>query len=265
MQRMKNTARLLDLIETLRGENGCPWDRKQTPESVARHLSEEVYELTDAIELDDVGNICDELGDVLFLLCFIASFYKERGSFDIEKAAGASLRKMTRRHPHIFGESKLETPDQVLKQWREIKGRESGNEKKIYIAASVTPSLPPLARAHRLSERAAAAGFDWDDISGPMEKVEEEWNEFRSELRKEEKSEKRSEKTGMEFGDILFSLVNVARFAKIHPETALAASIRKFENRLTFIEKSLLKKGEKIETASKDDLEKRWEEAKQNE
>jgi len=291
---MKNISRLLDLIETLRGENGCPWDKKQTPASIARHLSEEVYELMDALESDDDDHVCDELGDVLFLTLFVASFYKEAGSFDIEDAAAASVAKMTRRHPHIFGDVTLETPEQVLKQWAKIKQTEKKPGETDYIADSVAMSMPSLARAHRLSERVGAAGFDWDDISGPMEKVKEEWGEFCAELitnpseqnaeenaeqnaeggadgntdggktRIEKAREKAKEKATLEFGDILFSLVNVARFAKIDPEAALAASNRKFSRRFTFMEKSFLKTGEKIQTVSKRRLHERWEEAKEN-
>ena len=275
---MKNISRLLDLIETLRGENGCPWDKKQTPASIARHLSEEVYELMDALESDDDDHVCDELGDVLFLTLFVASFYKEAGSFDIEDAAASSLAKMTRRHPHIFGDVALSTPEQVLKQWAKIKQKEKKPGETDYIADSVATSMPSLARAHRLSERVAAAGFDWDDISGPMEKVKEEWGEFCAELMKnpsEQNAEGRAEgekarientmeKATLEFGDILFSLVNVARFAKIDPEAALAASNRKFSRRFTFMEKSFLKTGEKIQTVSKRRLHERWEEAKEN-
>lgn len=275
---MKNISRLLDLIETLRGENGCPWDKKQTPASIARHLSEEVYELMDALESDDDDHVCDELGDVLFLTLFVASFYKEAGSFDIEDAAASSLAKMTRRHPHIFGDVTLSTPEQVLKQWAKIKQKEKKPGETDYIADSVATSMPSLARAHRLSERVAAAGFDWDDISGPMEKVKEEWGEFCAELVKnpsEQNAEGRAEgekarientmeKATLEFGDILFSLVNVARFAKIDPEAALAASNRKFSRRFTFMEKSFLKTGEKIQTVSKRRLHERWEEAKEN-
>ena len=275
---MKNISRLLDLIETLRGENGCPWDKKQTPASIARHLSEEVYELMDALESDDDDHVCDELGDVLFLTLFVASFYKEAGSFDIEDAAASSLAKMTRRHPHIFGDVTLSNPEQVLKQWAKIKQKEKKPGETDYIADSVATSMPSLARAHRLSERVAAAGFDWDDISGPMEKVKEEWGEFCAELVKnpsEQNAEGRAEgekarientmeKATLEFGDILFSLVNVARFAKIDPEAALASSNRKFSRRFTFMEKSFLKTGEKIQTVSKRRLHERWEEAKEN-
>ena len=270
MREMKNIHRLLDLIETLRGENGCPWDKKQTPASIARHLSEEVYELRDALESDDADHVCDELGDVLFLTLFVASFYKETETFDIEDAAASSLAKMTRRHPHIFGDVTLETPDQVLKQWAEIKKKENEKQETDYIADSVATSMPAMARAHRLSERVAAVGFDWEDISGPMEKVQEEWGEFCAELIKKtpegskEQLEKAKEKTAMEFGDILFSLVNVARFAEIDTEAALAASIRKFGKRFTFMEKSFLETGKNIQTVSKQRLHECWEKAKEN-
>jgi len=262
---MKNIKRLTELIETLRGEKGCPWDRDQTPGSIARHLSEEVYELIDAIESDDGDSVCDELGDVLFLLLFTASFYKEAGRFDIEKAAAASAEKMTRRHPHVFGDANPKTPDQIRGQWIRIKNDESRNSGKKYIADSVATKMPPLARARRLSKKAAAAGFDWDDISGAMEKVGEEWGEFCAELLKEDADGDTREKRELEFGDILFTLVNVARLAEIHPETALAASTKKFEKRLTFMEKALHKTGKSIKDVSKEKLNERWEEAKRNE
>jgi tetrapyrrole methylase family protein / MazG family protein len=268
---MRHIGRLLDLIETLRGENGCPWDRKQTPASIAAHLSEEVYELMDAIESGDSADICDELGDALFLVLFIASIYRQAGLFDIEAAAGMSMEKMTRRHPHVFGDSKADTPERILKQWAEIKKKEKAGSGKKYIADSVASALPPMARARRISERAAEAGFDWDDISGPMEKVEEEWREFRAELpasdpgggKGKEPGDKDRARAAMEFGDVLFSMANVARFARIDPEAALSASVKKFADRLTFIEKTLEKTGERLETVSDQRRHDLWEKAKE--
>ncbi|VEN75092.1 MazG family protein [Candidatus Desulfarcum epimagneticum] len=267
---MRHIDRLLALIETLRGENGCPWDRKQTPASIAAHLSEEVYELMDAIDSGDPADICDELGDVLFLTLFIASIHRQAGLFDIEAAAGRSMEKMTRRHPHVFGDSRADTPDAILKQWSEIKKKEKAGSGKKHIADSVASSLPPMARARRISERAAAAGFDWDDISGPMEKVDEEWREFRDELpesdpgggKRKEPGDKDRARAAMEFGDVLFSMVNVARFARIDPESALSASVKKFADRLTFMEKTLEKTGERLETVPDQRRHDLWEQAK---
>jgi tetrapyrrole methylase family protein/MazG family protein len=233
---------LKELIVTLRGENGCPWDRKQNPLSMGIYLVEEVYELVEAIESGDVDDIEEELGDVLFQLLFLARLYEEQGHFDTESAAEKNIEKMIRRHPHVFGEPSAITTDQVRQQWREIKQTEKNRPFNRSVLDGIPGKLPALMRAYRVSERAAGAGFDWDDIDGVVAKVEEEWAEFKEELAACKKKDAHTgQALALEFGDIFFTLVNVGRFLRVHPETALSASTRKFETRFRKMEEMLAK------------------------
>lgn len=257
-----------NIIETLRGENGCPWDKKQTPESICLYLIEEAHELLDAIESKAPGEICEELGDVLFQVLFIARFFEEKGLFSIETAARKTIEKMIRRHPHVFGEVSLIDAEEVRQQWHDIKKQEkNGQEARGSILDAVPRSLPALMRAYRISERAARTGFDWDDIGGVMEKAEEEWREFRAELDKSEDGDaagehRDQEKTAMEFGDVLFTLVNVARFARVHPEAALARATLKFEDRFHHLERMAAESGRDIDAVPREEKERLWKEAK---
>ncbi|MFO7965631.1 MAG: nucleoside triphosphate pyrophosphohydrolase [Desulfobacterales bacterium] len=252
---------LIHLIETLRGDKGCPWDRKQTPQSMAVYLVEEVYELVEAIESGSIADICEELGDVLFQLLFIVSLYGASGDFTLADVTKKIREKMIHRHPHVFGDASVETAGEVKEQWRRIKAMEHPEDRrKPSVLDSVPRKLPALMRAYRISDRAAGCGFDWDDIGGVIEKTEEEWAEFKTELEKEKKSGKN--KLMLEFGDIVFTLVNVARFARIHPETALSASTKKFEKRFRFMEKELRKKNLRLDNVPRDQLERLWGEAK---
>lgn len=253
---------LIKLIEALRGKGGCPWDKAQTPRSMVNYLIEEVYELVDAIESDDPVAVREELGDVLFQVFFIAGLYAEGGDFDIHKVAGSGVEKMTRRHPHVFGDASVDTPEEVTKRWHEIKKEEKTTNEKESIIDSVPSNLPALMRAYRISDRAARGGFDWPDISGVIAKVEEEWDEFRTEFAATDPTDVNRDRVAMEFGDILFSLVNVARFADVHPETALSASIRKFEQRFRRMEALLAGTGEDMKSVSFEGLNQLWETAK---
>ena len=254
--RKTSLENLIQLIETLRGENGCPWDKEQTPETLAVYLVEEVYELLDAIESGSPQEVCEELGDVLFQIFFMAGLYQDMKHFDIHDAARVNTEKMIRRHPHVFGNVETGNTDDIRKRWHKIKLGEKNKSIAASVLDSVPAKLPALMRAYRIAERAAATGFDWDNISSVMEKVEEELSEFKSALpfKKDEAS--------MEFGDILFTLVNVARFARIHPETSLTRSIKKFEKRFRYMEKTLSEKRKKIENLTRDEMKLLWEEAK---
>lgn len=254
---------VITLIETLRGENGCPWDKKQTPRSMAVYLVEEVHELLDAIESGDSEGVCEELGDVLFQVLFIACLFNEQKKFTLDDVAEKNRQKMIRRHPHVFGNETAHTPDQVKQRWREIKKGENGAGNQS-ILDSIPGSLPALFRAYRISERAAGQGFDWEDIDGVMAKTEEEWAEFKQELGVGARSEKGKKRLALEFGDILFTLVNVARFAGIHPETALSGSTKKFERRFRYMEEKLSEKGLAPVTAPRHELERLWEAAKRD-
>jgi len=253
---------LMELIEALRGENGCPWDRQQTPHTMILYLIEEAFELLDAIEHKPPDEIREELGDVLFQVFFIARLYQEMGHFGVNDVARTSVEKMTRRHPHVFGDKNIANAEDVKKQWHEMKSGEDRDGGSASILGSVPRRLPALMRAYRISDRAAGAGFEWDDISGVLAKVEEEWDEFRTALSQPDICERHQDAVEMEFGDILFTLVNVARFARIHPETALAASISKFEDRFRRMEARLAEKGEQMGSVSNAELNHLWESVK---
>jgi MazG family protein len=256
-EKERNIQGLIELVETLRGENGCPWDKKQSPRTMAVYLLEEVYELVDAIESGNPDDICEELGDVLFHIFFVAKLFEEKGHFDAGDVAGLITKKMIRRHPHVFGSENAENAGEVRKRWHTIKMNEKSRFKNGSVLDSVPGGLPALLRAYRISERAARAGFDWDNIEGVMQKAEEEWSEFQCALNEKNKAD-----ISVEFGDILFTLVNVARFAAIHPETALKDSIKKFELRFRQMEKNLAESGRNIDSVSRNELDELWEKVK---
>ena len=266
----KDISALVRLIVKLSGDNGCPWDKKQTPRTLAVYLIEEVYELVDAIESKSTEDVCEELGDVLFQILFIAHLYQKAGHFGLQDAARLNIRKMIRRHPHVFGQETAATSEEVRQRWHTIKMTEKNHAGNTGLLDSVPSGLPALIRAYRISERAARAGFDWKTISGVMEKVEEEWAEFKSEVDKLPQSglqpdSKAREKLSLEFGDVLFTLVNVARFAKLHPETSLADATRKFEKRFNHMEQAIVQNGQQIDAVSYSELNELWERAKKAE
>ena len=245
---------LINLIQSLRSDGGCPWDRQQTPSSMVRYLTEEVFELADAIESESPHDICDELGDVLFQILFIAHIYQEQGLFDMATVVRRNTQKMVRRHPHVFGEDPLKDPDSVRQQWNEIKRQEKKDKPQESVLDSVPRNLPALLRAYRISERAAFSGFDWPDIAGVIAKVKEEWHELLSVIDSDKQAQ-----TSEEFGDMLFTLVNLARFARIHPESSLASAALKFETRFRKLEKKVAEGGRTVEKMSLEELDQLWE------
>ncbi len=250
---------LLDLIAALRGENGCPWDRKQTPATLTVYLIEEMYELVEAVHAGNTEGVLEELGDVLFQVLFIAYMYGQEGRFSLEQVLSRIIKKMIHRHPHVFGNLKVDNSDQVKQQWRKIKQQEKGADDSLL--SSVPSGMPALMRAYRISERAAGTGFDWDDLEGVMVQAEDEWSEFRTEVDQPVHEQDR-EKIEMEFGDVLFSLVNVARLAGIHPENALSKSTGKFISRFKQMETAAAAQNLKLEEMPKEALEVLWREAK---
>ena len=258
-----NTDVLGALIDTLRGENGCPWDKQQTPKTVLPYLIEETYELLDAIASAKVDRIREELGDVLFQVHFLVRLYREKGCFTLDDVTAGIVEKMVRRHPHVFGDRDIGTPEEVKKQWHEIKRKEKKDSPAVSALDSIPVTLPALMRAYRISDRAASTGFDWEDMSDVLSKVEEEWGEFRAALSTAGPAAANDEETALEYGDILFTLVNVARFARIHPETALTGSIKKFEKRFRHMERTLSAEGRAMDSVSYDELNRRWEKAKE--
>jgi MazG family protein len=251
---------LISLIAALRGENGCPWDRRQTPESMAVYLIEEMYELVEAINEGDPDNICEELGDVLFHILFIVRFFAERGFFDINTVTERILTKMVRRHPHVFSNATVSDAEEVKAQWHKIKEKEkiSLKSESLSLLNSIPKALPALMRAYRVSDRAARAGFEWTEVDGVIQKAEEEWMEFQDELSKN----RPTKNLPIEFGDLLFTLVNVARFAGIHPEMALKDATEKFENRFRIMERQIDQQGKTATEISRKEWDRLWDDAK---
>ena len=250
---LKAIERLLDIMDNLR-EN-CPWDRKQTFQSL-RHLTiEETYELGDAILENDYEEIKQELGDLLLHIIFYAKIGSEQKAFDIGDIANLISDKLIIRHPHIYGTVNVTDADEVINNWETIKLKEG----KKSVLEGVPNSLPALIKAFRVQEKGSGVGFDWDDIEGVLDKVKEELDELKEEVTKKNKSEME-----MEFGDLLFSLINYARFLKINPETALELTNKKFINRFKYIESEAFKLGKKINQLSLEEMNFFWQQAKSN-
>lgn len=246
-----------ELIKRLRAENGCPWDRKQTPASMVKNLIEESYELQEAIHGGAPDEIAEELGDTWFQLVFLIHLLEEAHGLSFAEVAEANRRKMIRRHPHVFGSETAETVAEVNAHWARVKGEEK-REKPASLLDTVTSGTPPLMRARDVSKVTAEAGFDWDDMDGVMAKVDEEWGEFTDALKSGDKHA-----TAMEFGDLLFTLVNVARFAGIDADASLAASVAKFEKRYRLMEQLLAEKGERPDRHRSTEVDAMWDRAKE--
>jgi len=227
------------------------------------YLVEEMYELVEAIESGDPRLVCEELGDVLFHIVFLSGLFEENGHFTLDDAADLNRQKMTRRHPHVFGNESVQNSEEVRQRWHQIKMTEKKTATEGSLLDSVPSKMPALMRAYRVSERVGRYGFDWDDISEVIQKAEEEWLELKSELSLARQKSDNQEQVALEFGDVMFTLVNVARFARIHPETALNSSLKKFEKRFQYMEKVLSERGDRIDTVSRQELEHLWELAKE--
>jgi MazG family protein len=256
---MASIDTLLDIVRTLRSETGCVWDRKQTPETMWKCLVEEVYELEEGIAKKDLENICEELGDVLFQVVFILELFQEQHAFTFSDVVGQVAKKMIHRHPHVYAEASVSTTEEVTRQWESIKSRE--NKKKGLTRASaldaVPKGMPSLIRALKVSKCAVKEGFDWDTIHDVLDTAKEEIAEFEAALKSGDENE-----AMMEFGDILFSLVNVARVANFHPETALAVSTAKFEGRFRAMETLLKAHQVRLKDLSRHQKDLLWDQAK---
>lgn len=251
-------ARLLDIMAQLRDpENGCPWDLEQNFATIAPYTVEEAYEVADAVEKGDMAMLKDELGDLLLQVVFHAQMAAEEGLFTFEDVAEIISDKMLRRHPHIFAEVEAETADAVLKNWEDIKAEERKEKKESGSALDgVALSLPALMRAEKLQKRAARVGFEWDDISGVYDKLEEEIRELRTAGDKMNFEE--------EIGDMLFVIANLARWHKIDPEEALRKTNAKFVRRFHYIEAELKKRGKTPEQSDLQEMDALWDEAKRH-
>ncbi|WP_114752370.1 nucleoside triphosphate pyrophosphohydrolase [Pleomorphovibrio marinus] len=257
--RLKAFEELLNIMEELREK--CPWDRKQTMESL-RHLTiEETFELSDAIMEGDFEEVKKEIGDLLLHLVFYAKIAEEKKEFDIEDVIKAINEKLIRRHPHIYGETEAKDEEAVKQNWEKIKLQEKG-EKNKSVLGGVPKSLPALIKAMRIQEKARGVGFDWEEKAQVWEKVEEEMREFKEVNDAESNGVIDIERASAEFGDLLFSLINYARFIEVNPEEALERTNRKFIRRFQYLESSSRQAGKVLSEMSLSDMDKYWEEAK---
>ncbi|MBP8979879.1 MAG: nucleoside triphosphate pyrophosphohydrolase [Syntrophobacterales bacterium] len=250
---------LLCLIRTLRGPEGCPWDRVQTEKELGRYLLSEAYEVLDAIGSGSPVELREELGDLLFQILFLVVLGEERGSFTLEDVIREISAKMIRRHPHVFGDAEVRDAGEVKVNWERIKAtQENKVSKDSPLFAGISRSLPALARAQAVTERAATVGFDWEKTEEVLAKVDEELVELRDAIARRQR-----EGVEEELGDLLFSLVNLSRFLGVQAEEALRGTTAKFLKRFRYVEERLQGTGNSLETASLAEMDRLWEEAKQ--
>ena len=252
-----NIYDLVDIIRRLRQPGGCPWDIEQTHESIKMNLIEETYETIEAINKNDKELLCEELGDLLMQVVFHAQMERESGEFDFDAVSDGVCKKLIERHPHVFGEVSISGVDDVLTNWDAIKRKSKGQKSTTESMLSVPRELPALMRATKLQKKAADVGFDWDDVSGALDKLEEEISELRQAI-----DNKDSANISEELGDVLFSAVNVSRFVKTDAEEALTASSDKFLSRFTEVEKLAKERNIDMKSSGIDELDKLWDEAK---
>ncbi|MCG9131121.1 nucleoside triphosphate pyrophosphohydrolase [Candidatus Poribacteria bacterium] len=251
---------LVDVIATLRSENGCPWDREQTHETLKSTLIEETYETLEAIDVGDPKKLKEELGDLLLNIMLQAQIAAEHKNFDIYGVIETLTEKLIRRHPHVFGDVDVENSDEVLKNWEAIKRQEAGYEDRKSVLDGIPSALPTLLRAQKIQNRAARVGFDWDELKDVVAKVEEELEEVKVSINADE-----PEATEMELGDLLFAIVNLCRFMEHQAEETLRQANRKFTKRFKWMEAELERRGTNFEDQNLESLDAIWEEAKKAE
>ncbi len=250
---MEAFGRLLDVLDELREK--CPWDRKQTNESLRPNTIEETYELCDALMRGDQREICKELGDVLLHVCFYAKIGSERGEFDIADVCGKLCDKLIFRHPHVYGDAVASSAGEVIENWEKLKQREKDGNKTVL--SGVPVALPSLIKAQRVQEKARNVGFDWERPEDVWDKVDEELAELRAEVERGDRDAATSE-----FGDFLFSLVNAARLYHINPDNALERTNRKFIARFGYVEAKAKERGKRLQDLTLAEMDALWDEAK---
>jgi tetrapyrrole methylase family protein/MazG family protein len=251
---------LIDIMATLRGDNGCPWDKAQTHESLKPYVLEEAYEVIDAIDRNNKADIIEELGDLLLQIVFHCRLAEERGDYNIEDVITGVCEKMIRRHPHIFGKEKVEDTAQVLRNWEDIKRGEKHIETQTQSMMELPKTLPALMKALKVQEKAARVGFDWNRADDAIEKLYEEIAEL-----KEVYKDNQCEKINEEMGDLLFAAVNVARFMGVNPELALQDATNKFIRRFNYIEQAAANCDKTLQEMTLNEMDKLWEQGKCNE
>lgn len=252
---LKAFERLLDVMDTLREK--CPWDRKQTYQSLRPNTIEETYELCDALLNEDSANICKELGDVLLHIVFYAKIGSEQKQFDIADVCNKLCDKLIYRHPHVYGDVSVNSTGQVLQNWEQLKTKEKDGNKTVL--SGVPTALPSVIKADRIQEKASNVGFDWKERRDVWNKVKEEISEFEAEVENMDK-----DKATSEFGDIMFSLINAARLYKINPDTALEQTNQKFISRFNYVEDKARESGRAINELTLEEMDEYWNEAKRN-
>lgn len=253
-KRLKATARLLEVMNTLRRE--CPWDREQTFDSLRSNTIEETYELADAITDHNMEGIKEELGDLLLHVVFYSKLGEEEGAFDFGDVADALCDKLIYRHPHVYGDIHANTPDQVKENWEALKLRKKN--RRSGTLGGVPRSLPAMVKAYRMGEKAAGAGFDWEQKEDVWDKVREELGEVEAEMKSGSKTDLEGE-----FGDLFFALINACRLYGVDPESALERTNKKFIQRFNYMEEHAAAKGHTLHEMSLDAMEELWQEAKQ--
>ena len=246
---------LEEIVAILRAPGGCLWDAEQTHESVRREFLEETYEVVEAIDEADPDHLKEELGDVLLQVVFHAQMEREAGRFDLEAVADGICKKLIYRHPHVFGQVEVSGTGQVLENWDQLKRKEKGQSTHTDALNSVARSLPSLWRAEKVQAKARKAGFDWDEVSGPLDKLSEELDELKTAVAENSNIEE-------ELGDLLFAAVNLSRFVKVDCENALTAATDKFIRRFAKVEELAKERGRAMEHMTLAELDKLWDEAK---
>jgi len=260
---MKKESELLfelrDIIRRLRAPDGCPWDRKQTPQDVKSYLTEELYELLEAIDTNDTQLIIEETGDILFMLFFLVNLFEEKEEFSLADALHSSKEKMVHRHPHVFGDKYVNSAEEVKDNWQKLKLKEGKKPKKSFLDG-IQKNLPALSYAHSITLKASKTGFDWKSPESVFEKIKEEISELENGIKSNNK-----EIIKEEIGDVIFSLVNLSRHLEVEPEQALRKTNQKFKERFEYIEKTLTDQGNSLKNASLEEMDRIWEESKNRE
>lgn len=259
MNEKKGFDRLVEIMKQLRAPGGCPWDAEQTHESLKRYLLEECYEVIEAIDAQDPAHLKEELGDLMLQPIFHAAIAEERGEFTIEDVLEAINEKLIRRHPHVFGEEVIKTSDEQVANWERIKKAEKGEERKSALSG-IPPHLPALMKAHKITEKAARVGFDWEHADQVFAKVMEELHEFEETLAQGDQARMEAE-----LGDLLFAIVNLGRFLSLDTEEALRKTISRFVSRFNYMEEKLHNAGTTMQESTLEEMDKLWEEAKKKE
>jgi tetrapyrrole methylase family protein / MazG family protein len=261
MDRMPHMSRrpfdeLVKLMTTLRGPNGCPWDRKQTLADLKPYVIEEAYEVVDAIDRDDRKGLAEEVGDMLLEAVFIAEIAREEGTFDIYDAVGTVHDKLVRRHPHVFGDVEADDAEQVLVNWEKLKNEERKAENKS-VLSGVPHALPALLKGSRLTEKAARVGFDWRATEDVFAKIDEEIGELRDAVKRNDAANIQEE-----IGDLLFTIANIARKLNVNPEEAMQSTNRKFTTRFQAMESAVRAEGKNLDQLTLEEMDALWDRAK---